>query len=521
MPNNNLFTGPTYRMPSRGSGSGVDLKRIYRNAQTVEDINRYLALLSERGNQAGWLGRNTPGAYLPGVNGRGGEFVFDSTIDNIRAELQAKKAALLAQRDQAQAQGSIPAVQPTAEPTQVVTPATPATSNSGRSAGAGNSRGKSKASVPVVPVMPSWVNPSVGEPSIAVPSVAVPGQVIPWSSGLTPMTFDTTLRPQANIPESPFKGINHSLMPNTSMNAGTLPTVQQAWDSNPIRLPNGDILGSSSVNPNFNPNGEHPAFSVLRSNTNASNTNAGVNTNPDDSGAPGGSQTPLGGSQGGLFSGGVGKTLSGIGSFLGQNAGNLLSAYGTLMGSREQRRLIEQNRATDTPNINPYRDFGNRALAEIDQTRRFYDVERDRQLSNLDRQSAINNHNIGANNLSMSGVNSMRQAAFNDVMTNRQAIDSGYNQQVAGYHQQRAGQLNSMDQMYMHGEVARDLADRQDKDNYYSQLNNALQTSVSAMQTLGKDYNDWRANSKANELINQLSQYGFAIDAIGRIVKVQ
>ena len=230
-----------------------------------------------------------------------------------------------------------------------------------------------------------------------------------------------------------------------------------------------------------------------------------------------------------VSSGGFLKALGGIGKGLGgglkaisgqlPTLGDAIGMYATYKGYKDHDRLIDEERTSDTPNINPYKNFGQRGLAELDKYASYLTQQRDRSLMELERNNAVNNANIGANTRSINQARTFMQAGQNDYINNKSNIDNSYNQAQAQRSQMRSGQLNNMDQYSMQGEYQRDLADRQDKAAYFQNKLNAVQSRINAMQSLGSNLNAIKLNNKTNNLIRQLSNYGFEFDSDGNIVK--
>lgn len=229
------------------------------------------------------------------------------------------------------------------------------------------------------------------------------------------------------------------------------------------------------------------------------------------------SSSPITGSTGGIL-GSIGRGLGSITKSL-PTLGDAIGMYATYKGYKDYDRLIDEERTSDTPNINPYKDFGQRGLAELDKYASYLAQQRDRNLMELERNNAVNNANIGANTRSINQARAFMQAGHNDYITSKSNIDNSYNQALAQQSQMRSGQLNNMDQYSMQGEYQRDLADRQDKAAYFQNKLNAVQSRINAMQSLGGNLNAIKLNNKANNLIRQLSNYGFEFDSDGNIVK--
>ena len=171
-----------------------------------------------------------------------------------------------------------------------------------------------------------------------------------------------------------------------------------------------------------------------------------------------------------------------------------------------------RNRGEDKPNENYYKDFGRQGLETLDSTRGALDQSRDKANSDLElsRQSAIRRNRNGAR-----GVNTARSLDLaTQLTTNRGKLDINerYNRAVMDLDTRVAAMQNQQDQMVMRGEAQRDLADRQDTDNYRTQLAQNKVGMGRAFQELGKDMNAISLNKELDYLINQMSIEGYKYD---------
>ena len=165
----------------------------------------------------------------------------------------------------------------------------------------------------------------------------------------------------------------------------------------------------------------------------------------------------------------------------------------------------EKNRAGDTPNVNSFEDFGNDALDRIDDAKGYIGAQRDNALTDLetDRTGAINR-----NRKSARGVNTMRALDLaTDVNANNAQSDiyDNFSKQMMGLLSQQAGFENQQDSAVMQGEQNRDLADRQDRDNYFTQMAQDIATKGQGTQQVGKMLNENKANTAAEQAVNDSS----------------
>jgi hypothetical protein len=203
--------------------------------------------------------------------------------------------------------------------------------------------------------------------------------------------------------------------------------------------------------------------------------------------------------------------MPGIGDMIGM-AGNLYSAFAPMNNTLE-------NRAGDTPNVNSFKDYGEEGLKTIDKTKQYVNQVRDEKLQNLelDRTGAIKRNSNSAR-----GVNTMRAlnlATDAGINNQKDATYDTFAQQMMGILGQEAGMQNQKDQVVMTGEQEKDLNDRKDRDNFYTQLGKDKSTMGEGVQNIGKDLNAMKQNKMMTNVINQLSKYGLAFDEKGNLIE--
>lgn len=176
-------------------------------------------------------------------------------------------------------------------------------------------------------------------------------------------------------------------------------------------------------------------------------------------------------------------------------AGNLISTFG-------QYKNTQANRAGDTPNINAYKNFGVDALGALEKSKGYNLAQREAALKDLDVKA------IGAqkrNRGSARGVNTMRALDLaTDMQSNQQraAVFNAYLQQMQQIFGQEANLENIQDRFVMQGEQQRDLADRMDRDNYYTQMGKDIATMGRGMQKTGKDVNQMKTRKVTGKVLN-------------------
>lgn len=210
------------------------------------------------------------------------------------------------------------------------------------------------------------------------------------------------------------------------------------------------------------------------------------------------------------WSKGLGDEFSGItlGDMIGM-AGNIYSTFAPM-------RNTLRNRAGDTPNINAFKDYGKDTLAKLDESKQFQGSVRDQALSNLelDRSGTIRRGRNTARS-----INTMRAldlAADAQVNQAKAQIYNNFAQTMQSILGAEAGALADRDAKVMSGEQARDLADRQDRDNFYTQLGKDISTKGTGLQKIGYDLNKMKTRGVSTKLISELSD-NFDIDSSGNI----
>jgi len=201
-----------------------------------------------------------------------------------------------------------------------------------------------------------------------------------------------------------------------------------------------------------------------------------------------------------------------VGSALGaMTRGDRMGNLGTLAGGFGPLLNTIINRATDTPNINPYLNFGKDQINYLEAQKGMLGINRDKALA--DMGLASDTARKRARN-SVRGVNqqiALDQLAGAQKQKSIADIQANYWNQLAGINTQVGAAKTQRDRMVMAGEQARDLADRQDKDNFSTQLGSDITNLGTMYQKLGKDMNTRQTQKEQLELINGLSKYGFNI----------
>lgn len=198
-------------------------------------------------------------------------------------------------------------------------------------------------------------------------------------------------------------------------------------------------------------------------------------------------------------------------------AGDLVGQIGNIVSTFGPMKNTLENRAGDSPNINAYKDFGKDSLETLKKAGEGIGAERDISRQRLLAQARASKK---AGRSGARGINQVRAMDMaTDMGTNQadQNIDLGYAKQVMDLLNKKAGVQSSIDQVVMGGEQAKDLANRQDRDNFYTQMGKDISTKGQGIQTIGKDMNQIAMNPQVLKLLQQLGKY-VSYDSKGNLI---
>jgi len=187
------------------------------------------------------------------------------------------------------------------------------------------------------------------------------------------------------------------------------------------------------------------------------------------------------------------------------NMGDLAGMAGTMYSAFAPMANTKKQRSEDTPNINAFRDFGNDALDRIDSAKGYADEQKSKALLDVDKGR---NRIIQGNRASARGVNTLRAldlAADSQATDQKSDIYDQFSKNMMNMLSTQAGFENQQDSAVMAGEQARDLADREDRDNYYSQLAQDIASKGQGIQQGAKMLNQQKLNKAKTEAVNNTS----------------
>ena len=196
--------------------------------------------------------------------------------------------------------------------------------------------------------------------------------------------------------------------------------------------------------------------------------------------------------------------------------GDMIAMYGAYKAGHDPYELTMQQRAGDTPNINPYENYGQRGLNKMEETKLNLQNNLDQAIQNNQLNSNASRANANANARS---INTARAMGLAIDAQQRQADNQAYSQygnQIANINGKIAGMLDKQDKMVMSGNQLRDENDRKDRDNFYTQLQKDIETRNKSTQYMGAYLNNIKERNYKQNLVNESSEI-FGIDSNGNL----
>jgi hypothetical protein len=192
--------------------------------------------------------------------------------------------------------------------------------------------------------------------------------------------------------------------------------------------------------------------------------------------------------------------------------GDKLGMFGTKVGGFGPLGTTIANRLGDTANVNWMRSFGRDALLANQGAKGRMQQIMNSQLRNVQlREASARKRNAGQTR-SLSTQRALNLASDQQSNIAEQQAQAQYAQQMAGLYGQQSGLEQQQDQAVLGGEQQRDLADRQDRDQYFTNLAQNFTGMGSMYQAQGKNLNVAQRNKDMLAIMPELSQYGFGIE---------
>lgn len=203
-------------------------------------------------------------------------------------------------------------------------------------------------------------------------------------------------------------------------------------------------------------------------------------------------------------------------------AGDALSLGGDLLGTGLSLATTLQNRAGDTPNINPYKTFGKDALQTTEDAE---SLLKGTKKNNDDAIYLARNAMVGRNRNQSRGISTMRALdTVGDIATQKALGDSenAYLQNMGGLLQRKAVMQNQIDNMRMQGEYQRDQNDRLDRDAYYNNLSKDMSNIGGIISKLGRNLNSMKYYKDALGILPYTNKrgIGYTYDEYGNPILI-
>ena len=202
------------------------------------------------------------------------------------------------------------------------------------------------------------------------------------------------------------------------------------------------------------------------------------------------------------------NTSGGFGDFFNSaslpTAGDAMGMFGNLYQAYKPKSLTMKNRAGDTPNINPYENYGTEALNTLEGNKDLLGQINDVQMQRL---ASNRNASISRNNNSARGINTQRalNLATDSQMTSAEGdLMAKYAEQLLGVNNQIASTELDVSGKKAQGEHYRDLSDRQDRDAFFTNLSKDEAAVGEAWSRTGKAANQIKKRGTEAKFLNEM-----------------
>ena len=170
------------------------------------------------------------------------------------------------------------------------------------------------------------------------------------------------------------------------------------------------------------------------------------------------------------------------------------------------------DRVTDKPNINAFAEFGRDGLETNYQAQQEVKGTSNNIMELLDRKA---NTQKDLNRRSARSANTMRNldlATFDTTQGKVKDTLRGESSNLINLLNQQAGLENQQDSVVMQGEAQRDIADRQDKGAFATNMSQDLNNLGTGVQQVAANYNEKLYQDDVIDLIPQLNRNGIGVD---------
>lgn len=176
-------------------------------------------------------------------------------------------------------------------------------------------------------------------------------------------------------------------------------------------------------------------------------------------------------------------------SFMG-GEGDDIGMIGSAINGVSPLMVTLLNRLGDKPNVNLHKNYGTEGLKNYNDALNQLKGLRGQQLGEL---KTSHNANLSRNRNSARGINTLRaldNIASQGYSSAKDKLNSNFNRIMFDAMNKKTGLLDKRDSIVMQGETQRDLADRQDRDNFYTNLNKDITNLGVSLQTAGGNINE-------------------------------
>ena len=189
--------------------------------------------------------------------------------------------------------------------------------------------------------------------------------------------------------------------------------------------------------------------------------------------------------------------------FANMSIGDIIGIASTYKGARAGLENTLENRAGDTPNVNYFKNFGDEALKTIDESKgeakKVLDINK-KDINRSRRGLVIRNRNSARSVNTMRSLDIAAEAQAN--IANTSALEA-YSSVMQTILDKKANAQLAIDNVKMKAEGDRDIADRQDRDNFYTQKGKDLASMYEGYQKIGRHLNDIKEREMLYTLLEQ------------------
>ena len=187
--------------------------------------------------------------------------------------------------------------------------------------------------------------------------------------------------------------------------------------------------------------------------------------------------------------------------------GDAIGMAGSLKGAYTGKKNTLANRASDNPNINYFKNYGKEGLETLKGAKGVFQSTRDANLEDINRQRTSI---VKRNNNSARGINTQRAlnlASDSKITDAKNKVYQDYATKLSSMLLKQSNLENQQDLRVMSGEAQRDMNDRRDKDNFYTQLGIDEQSIATGIQKFGKNLNKGLERKLNAQALSMLSKW--------------